>query len=166
MGNNYVYRMDHDTGFAPNITYGICSLSGCKKNTVEKWVKKGSWVIGIGGKATGKPDKLIYAMQAEENLTCGEFRKKYPTKSRYLLPKYAGPHVLVSMNFYYFGDNAIDLPPHLENIIFDRQGCRRVSDEDIAKLQKYLSSKFNREKLGNPNNSKARKPRNIVCTNP
>ena len=67
MGKNYVYRMDHDTGFAPNIDHNICSLSGCKKTTVEKWAEKGSWVIGIGGKNTGKPNKLIYAMKVEEN---------------------------------------------------------------------------------------------------
>ncbi len=152
MKRHYVYRMDHDIGFAPNVEYGICSLSGCKKNTVEKWAKKGGWVIGIGGNKTGKPDKLIYAMQVEDNLTYDKFRKKYPRKSEYLLPEHAGSNVLVSRTFYYFGDNAIDLPRHLEHIIFDRHGCKGVSDEDIDKLQKYLSSNFNQAKLGNPNN--------------
>ena len=41
MPKNYVYRLDHDTGFAPNIDYGICTLSGCKKATVEKWAERG-----------------------------------------------------------------------------------------------------------------------------
>lgn len=27
---NYAYRIDRDTGFAPNIEDGICTLSGCK----------------------------------------------------------------------------------------------------------------------------------------
>jgi hypothetical protein len=49
---NYVYRMDHDTGFAPNTERGICALSGCKETTIEKWAGPGSWVIGIGGNNT------------------------------------------------------------------------------------------------------------------
>lgn len=154
LSRHYVYRMDHDTGFAPNIEYGICSLSGCKRNTVEKWANRGSWVIGIGGKGTGKPNKLVYAMQIEENLTYDEFKSKYPRKSKYLLHEHAGSNVLISKYFYYFGDNAIDLPLHLKHVVFDRQGCKRVSDEDISKLQKYLYNRFNPGKLGNPNNSK------------
>lgn len=39
MTKNYVYRMDHDTGFAPNTSLGICSLTGCKNRKSEK-VKK------------------------------------------------------------------------------------------------------------------------------
>ncbi len=41
MPKNYVYRLDHDTRFAPNIDYEICTLSGCKKTTVEKWAERG-----------------------------------------------------------------------------------------------------------------------------
>ncbi len=73
ISKNYVYRIDHDTGFAPNVKYGICTLSGCKKTTIEQWAQKGSWVIGIGGNNTGKSDKLIYAMEVEENLLYSQF---------------------------------------------------------------------------------------------
>ena len=65
VAKHYVYRMDWDTGFAPNTKYGICSLSGCKKNSIERWAEQGSWVIGIGGNNTGKSDKLIFAMEVE-----------------------------------------------------------------------------------------------------
>jgi len=37
MAKNYIYRMDHYTGFAPNVYYGICSLSGCKKPLPRNW---------------------------------------------------------------------------------------------------------------------------------
>lgn len=154
MGKNYVYRMDHDTGFAPNVDHNIFSLSGCKKTTVEKWAEEDSWVIGIGGKNTGKPNKLIYAMKVEENLPYREFRKRYPVKNKYLSPEDAGTNVLVSRKFYYFGDHAIDLPEDLKHIIIDRQGCKRVSDEDVSKLESFLSEKFDYGKLGNPNNLK------------
>src|SRR3972149_8351488 len=103
---NYVYRMDHDTGFAPNVEYGICTLSGCKKETIELWAKEGSWIIGIGGKNTGKPDKLIYAMEVEEVLKYPHFKKSHPRKSKYLQKQKAGNNVLLSKNFYYFGDRA------------------------------------------------------------
>lgn len=153
MSKNYVYRIDHDTGFAPNADSDICTLSGCKTTTVEKWAEKGSWVIGIGGNNTGKPDKLIYAMKVDENLQYAEFRRKYPIKSKYLPPENAGTNVLVSREFYYFGGNAIDLPSSLKHISTDRQGCKRLSDKDAGKLKRYLISReFNRGKLGNPNN--------------
>lgn len=145
--------MDHDTGFAPNVGYALCTLSGCKKNTIEKWAKKGSWVIGIGGNNTGKANKLIYIMKVDENLTYKEFRKRYPVKSKYLNTKTAGPNVLVSKEFYYFGKRAIDLPPDLKHIIFDRHGCKRVSDKDVCKLVKHIESLgFNPGKIGKPNN--------------
>lgn len=78
MPKNYVYKITHDTGFAPNIEYGICTLSGCKKTTIEVYAKRGSWVIGIGGNNTGKPNKLIYAMEVEDNLPYSEFKEGIP----------------------------------------------------------------------------------------
>jgi len=154
MPKNYVYRIDHDTGFAPNIEYGICTLSGCKKTTIEIWAKRGSWVIGIGGNNTGKPNKLIYAMEVEESLKYPQFRKRYSSKSRYLQRKKAGTNVLISRKFYYFGDNAIDLPEGLKHIIIDRQGCKCVSDEDLSKLKKYIEQCGYRKNgvYGKPNN--------------
>ena len=150
ISKNYVYRMDHDTGFAPNVKYGICSLSGCKKTTIEQWAKKGSWVIGIGGNNTRNSDRLIYAMEVEETLRYSQFRKRYRGKSEYLRAKEAGTNVLISRKFYYFGDNAKVLPKELKHIIIDRHGCKCVSDEDVRKLEKHLGYRYG--KFGNPNN--------------
>ena len=69
MAKNYVYRMHHDTGFAPNVEGRICSLCGCKVTTIEKWAREGSWIIGIGGDQTTKSDMLIYMMAVEEPLS-------------------------------------------------------------------------------------------------
>jgi hypothetical protein len=157
MPKNYVYRMTHDRGFAPNIKYGICTLSGCMLNTVEIWAKKGSWVIGIGGKNTGKSDKLIYVMEVEENLEYLKFQERFPKKSKYLCSEVAGTNVLVSRKFYYFGNNAIDLPEDLKHIIIDRHGTKCVSDEDMIKLKKYLEERYNYGILGNPCNCKNHK---------
>lgn len=150
--------MDHDTGFAPNTEYGICTLSGCKNNTIEKWATKDSWVVGIGGNKTGKPDKIIYALEVEENLPYNQFKKKYPNKHKEYLrqmteyKKMHGKRVLVSNKFYYFGDNAEELPEDLGHIIIDREGCKLVSDKDINKLKKNLLKKYNYGKNGNPCN--------------
>jgi hypothetical protein len=69
MGKNYVYRMDHDTGFAPHTEGELCFLSGCKKTTVELWARENSWVIGIGGKGTEKRSiELSFKAKAIRNL--------------------------------------------------------------------------------------------------
>lgn len=162
MGKNYVYRMDHDTGFAPNTSFGICSLTGCKnsngkRKNIEESAERGSWVIGIGGNNTGKPNKLIYAMEVEKNLQINKFKKDYPCKSKYLKGRKPGTNVLVSCKFYYFGDNAIEVPKGLEeNIIISTQGCKIVSDEDIKKLKRYLSKKYEYGVHGKPNNSETK----------
>lgn len=152
MPKHYVYRMDHDTGFAPNTSHGICTLSGCKRTTIEIWAEKASWVIGLGGDNTGKPNKVIYAMRVEENIPFSEFVKRYPEKSKYLSSKDAGLNVLMARTFYYFGDKAIDLPKSLEHIVVRNQGCKCVSDEDIENLQDYLAGRFSFGVLGRPNN--------------
>jgi len=163
IGKNYVYRMDHDTGFAPNTSFGICSLTGCKnsksgkRRNIEELAGPGSWVIGIGGNNTGKPNKLIYAMEVEENLPINEFKKHYPGKSKYLKGHTPGSNVLISRKFYYFGKNAIDVPKALKHIIIDRQGFWKVSDEDIKKLKSYLSKKIQIWRVFRPKQSRDKK---------
>lgn len=160
---NYVYRMDHDTGFAPNTEKGICTLSGCKKTNIEKWAKAGSWVIGIGGNNTTKPNRLIYAMEVEENLPYLIFKKRYPEKSRYLTKRNAGTNVLVSRRFYYFGVNALPLQ-ELKHIIFNGRNCKCISDEDIGRLKKYIEALgYRNGALGQPNNIQSPQNSKNVC---
>ena len=161
MPKHYIYRIDHDEGFAPNVDFGICTLCGCKKTTVEKWAQEGSWVVGVGGNNTGKPHKLICAMEVEKVLPFSEFRARYIRKSVYLRAKRIAPeaNVLISRKFYYFGDKAIDFPNDLQHIIIRGRGCQRVSDRDIATLNKYLKSRYAYGKLGSANNPKKQRAR-------
>jgi len=154
MPKNYIYRMDHDTGFAPHADKDLCFLSGCKKTTVEKWAKDGSWVIGVGGNKTGVADKIIYVMEVKHTLPYKEFKAKYPSRGDYLEHKKAGPNVLVSSHYVYFGDQAIELPKELKGIIQKTQGCKCVSDEDINTLEKHLNDMNTWGKIGKPNNPK------------
>jgi hypothetical protein len=166
MARNYAYRMDHDTGFAPHVENDcFCSLSGCKDTTIEVWAEEGSWVIGIGGNGTGKPDRLIYAMRVDENLPYKKFKRLYPKESEYLTPRHAGTNVLISKNeFYYFGDHAIDLPKDLTHIIVDRHGCKCASYKDILRLKRHITENgYKLGRLGNPNNSE-KSPRRL-CEN-
>jgi len=141
MPKNYIYRMDHDTGFAPHIKYGICTLCGCKRTSIEKLAKEGSWVIAIGGNNSGQPDKVIYVMEVESKLDYSRFKKKYPNKSRYLQGRCESETpVLISRKFYYFGENAFDLPKNIKHIIVHKQGCKKISESDIEKLKKHIIS--------------------------
>jgi hypothetical protein len=152
MPKNYVYRMDHDTGFAPHAEKDFCLLSGCKITTVEKYAKEGSWVIGIGGNNTGKPDKIIYAMEVKYALPLNDFKAMYPSCCEYYKHKEPGPNVLFSTHFVYFGNQAIELPKELKDVILRTQGYKCVSDEDIKKLEKHFNSKKTWGKIGEPNN--------------
>jgi hypothetical protein len=146
--------MDHDVNFAPNVDYGICTLCGCKRTTIETWAERGSWVIGIGGNGTGKPNKVIYAMEVEGNLPYYQFRKRFPRKGKYLQERaHPTANVLFSRKFYYFGDRAVNLPHELQHMIIRGPGCKCVSDEDVTKLNNHLVAEgHSYGKRGNPNN--------------
>ena len=97
-----IYVMKADTGKAPKIEGGSCSLSGCMRRTIEKNAKEGDWIIGIGGKTlcdkTGEKGKfykkIVYAMKVEKN------PRSNPSSTR----------------FYFFGDNAKVLPKNLSSL--------------------------------------------------
>jgi hypothetical protein len=162
---HYVYRMDHDTGFAPHITKGLCTLCGCKTSTVEAWAKPGSWVIGIGGKGTGKPDALVYALRVDTAPTLSEFRRKSPLRAAYLANKSLKPsaRVLLGRHFYYLGDKAVPLPLELRHLIIRAQGCRLADDGDIARLDAYLAKRLGRGVHGVPNNGPHIKRKRCGC---
>jgi len=179
---HYAYRVDHDLGFAPHISKSICTVCGCKSTTVERWAKKGSWVIGFGGANTGRKDTLIYAMQVDDTPPYTLFKKTHPRLAGYLSRKDITPDapVLVSRTFYYFGDRSPDIPCKLQHIIHPTQGCKRLSDQDIAQLKKLVLRKYSIGMHGKPNNvsakcktcnpkcrtSKANKALNLPTSNP
>src|SRR5438552_9952915 len=154
MAKHYVYRMDHDTGFAPHVSDRVCILCGCKTTTVEAWAEPGSWVIGIGGNGTGRPDALIYALRVEANPRLAEFRRLSPHRAGYLAARSLKPssRVLVAHHFYYLGRCAASLPPSLEHLIIHAQGCKTVADEDVTRLDAYLAGRFGPGVHGTPNN--------------
>jgi hypothetical protein len=165
MPKHYVYRVDHDLGFAPHVEGGICTVCGCKSTSVERWATMGSFVVGLGGLGTRHPDAIIYAMRVEATPTLGEFIKRYPRRSRYLINigiSLDAP-VLFSRNYYYFGDHAVALPRSLRHIIFDRQGCKKLTEDDVLSLERFLSRRYSIGRHGRPNNALGVLPSNASC---
>ncbi len=165
MPTHYIYRMDHDVGFAPHVEGGIITLCGCKSTSVERWAAKGSFVVGIGGLGTGHPDAIIYAMRLEDTPTLADFIKRYPRRSRYLLnlgiPMDAP--VLFSRKYYYFGDQAVALPSSLRHMIINRCGCKKLNEADVRSLEGFLSRRHAIGAHGRPNNAPSNLPSNASC---
>ena len=166
--NNYAYRLDHDTGFAPHVMDGVCTLCGCKTTSIEVWAQPGSWVVGIGGNNTGKPNLLIYAMKVECNPTVGDLCRRSPGLTGYLRGHgiAESARILMSKRFYYFGDNAISLPSELQqDLIIPRQGCKKVTDKDIDRLVAHLKERdYSIGKHGDPNNPTPKTPTRCGCS--
>ncbi len=79
------YVMPWDTGMAPNITGGVCTLATCKP-AIRRGVNLGrDWVVAVGAVKTvmhvagGKKtyenwkDRLVYAMVPDERLTYDQY---------------------------------------------------------------------------------------------
>jgi hypothetical protein len=163
---HYVYRLDHDTGFAPHIGQGVCTLCGCKTNTIEAWAQKGSWVVGIGGKGTHKSGLLIYAMKVEGVPSVAELRRRSPHIVRYLRGRKINRSAngLLSRYVYYSGHNAISLPPTLQGLTIQGQGCKRLADEAIGRLDAYLAQTYAPGEHGAPNNPQPHPTAQCACT--
>lgn len=63
----FSYVLDSDTGYAPNITGGYCTLACCKPK-VRGTAREGDWVIGTLPKRFGV-DRLAYVMRVNEALS-------------------------------------------------------------------------------------------------
>ena len=69
------------------------------------------------------------------------------------------PVVFVAEYFYYFGDNAINIPGEFQELIWKRQGCKSNHDPEVVeKFLNWLKANFNSGVLGNPkDNEKAQR---------
>lgn len=69
----YSYVLASDTGFAPNVKGGYCTLACCKPRIRSKsYTSVGDWVIGTNTKEYNRRE-LMYAMRVSETLTFDEF---------------------------------------------------------------------------------------------
>ncbi len=159
----FSYVVEHDTGDAPNPYFGFCTLCRCKYrkdpaarlNVVElakRAMANGEvvWVVGTGGANPNRSagnGKLVYAMRVDEVLTRGEYykdprfeRKKLPPNGDNVRPKGIfethEQYALVSRHFYYFGNEAIEIPVALRRV--EKRGRGFRSRFDCAFVERFV----------------------------
>ena len=173
----YSYVVEHDTGYAPNPYFGLCTLCRCKfrqsgdgRRNIVELATEGDWIIGTGGtskRSTGH-GTLVYAMRIDEKLTRwmyfndNRFEKKKPVmKGTYEqrkgdnecpcneFEKYA-QFALVSRHFYYFGGKATAIP---ESFDLQKKGPgfrSHFEPADIHQFLGWLGRQFKPGKHGDP----------------
>ncbi len=83
----YSYVVAHDTGFAPNPFWGICTLACCKpriRKTVGAQLSANPnlniWVVGLTPKHGDDGNDIIYVMKVTEALSYADYFHQYPEK--------------------------------------------------------------------------------------
>jgi hypothetical protein len=172
--NLFSYVVDHDTGFAPNPYFGLCTLCLCKfrktakgRPNIVELAEKGDWVIGTGGASKRRSaghGKLIYAMRVDEKPTRELYYRLFPKTRRDNKPpcddfEKRGQFALVSRHFYYFGAEAIDIPKRFK---LEKKGPgyrRDFSPADICQFLEWLKKQSKLGKHGEPCQKPVHKPR-------
>ena len=68
----FSYVVASDTGLAPNVTGGVCTLTVCKPAVRQGAVAGQDWIIGLSTAAHGRA-RVIYAMQADEKIPYADY---------------------------------------------------------------------------------------------
>lgn len=88
MAQLYLYKMTHDTEFAPNPHKGVLTLATCKP-TIRRCAHVGDWVSGWTAKQVydkdGRPvsfpvQRLLYLARITKKITIAEYWNLYPQK--------------------------------------------------------------------------------------
>jgi Nucleotide modification associated domain 2 len=157
----YSYVVDHDTGYAPNPFYGLCTLACCKfsktglRRNIVELAKNGDWVVGTGGvgKRSSGHGKIIYAMQVTETIPFADycnspkFRKREDAGKN--SPNETWRRALISKNFFYFGCNAVKIPKRFSEIVCGRGFKRHFTETFMQKFVTWIKT-HKRGKSGQP----------------
>lgn len=155
----FSYVVDHDNGFAPNPTRGLCTLAKCKfskssKRNVVEMAEKGDWIIGTGGSAglargeSAGHGKLIYAMRVDDKIPLESYCHKYEGKridADYDGVVTEGRFALISRHFYYFGRKALAIPQRFSDYPLEKKGPgyrRDFSESFIKEFTGWLDDNF------------------------
>jgi Nucleotide modification associated domain 2 len=172
----FSYVVQHDTGYAPNPYFGVCTLCRCKyrksknkpQNIVER-AKSGDWIVGTGGasKKSAGLGKIIYVMRVDKKIPRIEYyRNPTFTKKKQTNGGKQGDNMrpenffeetqqfaLISRHYWYFGKKAIPIPkakfPDLEK---KGPGFRSDFQEPyISRFTSWLEKHYKkRGRLGEP----------------
>ena len=136
------YVVAEDSGFAPCVKNRVCTLACCKP-VIRRVSREGDWVLGTTSSKRGA-GRLVYLMQIDKLLSFADYYRDRRLrlrpdniyrplgKERFYQKKNAhhGPanihmdlsskHVLVSKNFIYLGNKAVEIDPEFRDFV--RQG--------------------------------------------
>jgi hypothetical protein len=63
----FSYVLAYDTGFAPHVFNGICTLATCKPK-IRQSARRGDWIIGTSGRRyCDDSNRLVYLMQVTDD---------------------------------------------------------------------------------------------------
>ena len=159
----YSYVVEHDYGHSPNPEKGFCTLVHCKFNVsgkrrnIVELANKGDWILGTGGSSreSAGHGKIVYFMRVDEILPFSEFM----TDPRFFgrVDRYDEGNnntlALISQNFYYFGENAIDIPPQFHHLQIEKRGPGYrydLSEDNVAAFISWFQENKTMGKLGEP----------------
>jgi len=188
----FSYVLASDTGFAPNVTGGYCTLACCKP-VVRRVARVGDWVVGTLPKYFGR-NRVGYLMRVSETVTFDDFfnddrfGKKKPSvdphgdniyfkKDGEFLQLENNHHsekdvehdtkadrVLVSSLFWYFGGEAPEMPVQFHPVIKTGPSHKKITDTTLIKeLIEWVHSKYRLGVLGKPRNGDHRTGARASC---
>lgn len=166
MARLFSYVVEHDEGRSPNPFGGYCTLANCKfsvsgkRPNIVELAKKNDWIVGTGGARVQRSSghgTIVYAMKITSKLPLTQYLAQQEFQHReqgYKVLAKGRRFALVSKEFYYFGANAVPIPPELnKEHPFEKKGPGFRSDFDeafIASFEQWLRKHHNRGVHGHP----------------
>jgi len=158
----YSYLLVSDNGSAPCIQENILSLAICKPK-IRKTANIGDYIIAFTSKSmkVSQEPKIIYIAKITNKLLLNNYYTKFKNRkdciydNNLILIKndfhnscnikkdINGKYVLLSNEFIYFGNNFIDVPNKIKNIVPKYQG--HMSKKNIKYTKEFLCT-FNKLK--------------------
>lgn len=173
MNSIFKYVITHDTGTAPCVDNSLLSLCICKPK-IRRAANAGDWVIATGSKVrVSKVPKIVFAAKITKIISMETYALEDNKRSDSIYEfdgfslihngssihsdekaqaaDKSGLNCLLSHKFWYFGQNAIELPSDLYSLYHYGRGHGKINDEQMLDLLENYLSKISDGVLGKPN---------------
>jgi len=139
---HYVYRLDHDTGFAPTSLATLARFAAARRRRSKsgRRPEAGSWGLAEMGRQAQRSD---YLMKVESNPTVAELRRRSrtsPTTCGATGSMASSPGRSWCPSLLLFRKRAIRIPQGLEHSSF-AHGLQESTDAEISRLVAHLSAR-------------------------
>lgn len=138
----FSYVLASDTGFAPNVSDGYCTLACCKPK-IRSAARVGDWVMGTLPKSIDQ-NRLGYIMRINEILSFDDYFNDERFKNKHhseedLSHDTQTDKVLVSSLFWYFGDKAPRIPKFMQVLIKTGPSHKRIRNAETETVRDFVS---------------------------